>query len=116
LRLGVGLPKQLNGIIIVRAPGSTSSAAPVSTGVRPCGLSVETSWIYNKYISVNKYFVHLWLNIIEEYKKVVKLRCGIGWLTHIFIYIYIYTNASGVLQFLCDFLNVYSVTVVLIIV
>jgi hypothetical protein len=39
LRLGVGLPKQLNGIIIVRAPGSTSSAAPVSTGVRPCGLN-----------------------------------------------------------------------------
>jgi hypothetical protein len=38
LRLGVGLPKQLMALLRVRAPGLTSSAAPVWSGVRPCGL------------------------------------------------------------------------------
>jgi hypothetical protein len=39
LRLGVGLPKQLMALLRVRAPGLTSSAAPVWTGVRSCGLN-----------------------------------------------------------------------------
>jgi hypothetical protein len=38
LRLGLGLPKQLMTLLRVRAPGLTSSAAPVWTGVRSCGL------------------------------------------------------------------------------
>jgi hypothetical protein len=40
LRLGVGLPKQLMALLRVRAPGLTSSAAPVWTGVRSCGLKL----------------------------------------------------------------------------